>query len=92
MSKIVRHTRPEEITIPTQQQNAFPSVLAISTALLASTAAVVAAAAHTAHNREQAGIVVVCAIVIWQTTIALTKIIKINRLIESKPFPEVNGG
>jgi hypothetical protein len=40
--------------------------------------------------------VVVCAIR-WQpaggnNAVPLTKIIKINRLIESKPFPEVNGG
>ena len=90
MSKIARHTRPEKTPVPTQQQNAFPLVLAIRTVLLA-TMVVVAAAAHTALNRERAEIVVVCTIR-WRTTVALTKIIKMKRLIKLKPFPEVNSG
>jgi len=51
---------------------------------------------HTHLCKERAGIIVVCAIR-RQTaggnhTNALTKIIKIKRLIELKPFSEVNGG
>jgi hypothetical protein len=51
---------------------------------------------HTALDRERAGIVVLC--VIRRRTAcgdhrdSITRIIKIKRLIESKPFPEVNGG
>jgi hypothetical protein len=51
---------------------------------------------HTALDRERAGIVVVCAIR-RQTAggdhrDAITRVIQIFRLIESKLFPEVNGG
>ena len=50
---------------------------------------------QTALRTEQAGIVVVCAIrrrtAGGDHTVALTKIIKIERLIKSKLFPEVNG-
>jgi hypothetical protein len=60
------------------------------------TTAAAATKPHTALDRERAGIVVVCAIR-RQTAggdhrDAITRIIKIKRLIESKPFPEVNGG
>ena len=69
-------------------------VEAIRTAPLMTAA--VATAPHTALDRERAGIVVVCAIR-RQTAggdhrDSITRIIKIKRLIESKPFPEVNGG
>jgi hypothetical protein len=65
--------------------------VAIRTALLATTAAAEAEAAHTALNREQAGIVVVSAI--RRRSIAIpSEISKIKGLIESKPFPKVNGG
>jgi hypothetical protein len=51
---------------------------------------------HTALDRVRAGIVVVCAIrrrtASGDHTVALTKIIKVERLIKSKPFPEDNGG
>ena len=90
MSEIARHPRPEKIPVPTEQLNAFLAVEAIRTALLTTTAA--ATELHTALGRERAGIVVACAI--RQRTAggvhreAITRITKIKRLIESKPFPE----
>ena len=94
MSEIARQPRPEKIHVPTGQQNAFLAVETIRTALLTTTAA--ETEPHTALDREQAGIVVVCAIRRRTAgddhTVALTKIMKIERLIKSKPFPEVNGG
>jgi hypothetical protein len=94
MSEIARHPRPEKIPVPTGQLNAFLAVEAIRTALLTTTAT--ATEAHTALDRERAGIVVVCAI--RQRTAggvhrdAITRNTKIKRLIETKPFPELNGG
>ena len=60
MSEITRHPRPEKFPVPTGQQNAFLVVEAIRTALLTMMAA--AMEAHTALDRERAGIVVVCTI------------------------------
>jgi hypothetical protein len=95
MSEIARHPRTEKIPVPTGIFNAFLAVEAIRTALLTTTAA--ATELHTALDRERAGIVVVCAIRkrtaggVHREAIT-TRITKIKRLIESKPFPEVNGG
>ena len=79
MSEIARHPGPEKIPVPTGQLNAFLAVEAIRTALLATTAAAAAAveAAHTALDRERAGIVVVSAIR-RRTTAIPSKIIKIK--------------
>ncbi len=87
MSEIARQPRPEKIFVPTGQQNAFLAVEAIRTALLMMTMVVVVTELRTALNKEQTGIVVVCAIgrrsaVGHDHTIALTKIIKIERLIK----------
>jgi hypothetical protein len=90
MSEIARHPRPEKIPVPTGQLNAFLVVEAIRTALLTTTVA--ATELHTALDRERAGIVVVCAIRQQTAGGRIHRITKIKRLIESKPFPEVNGG
>ncbi len=70
-------------------------MLAIRTALLATMAAAaataVAVAAHTALDREQAGIVVVSAIR-RRTNAIPSEINKIKGLIESKPFPKSTPG
>jgi len=88
MCEITRDARPEKTPVPTRQQNAFPSVVAIRIALLATTAAA-AATTHTALIRERVVIVVIRA-ERRQTITCTTKIIKMKRLIESKPFPKVN--
>ena len=58
--------------------------------------ATVATELHTALDRERAGIVVICTIrrrtAIGDHRDSITRIITIKRLIESKPFPKVNGG
>jgi hypothetical protein len=94
MSEIARHPRPEKIPVPTGQLHAFLAIEAIRIAPLMMMAVVTEP--HTALDRERAGLVVVCAI--RQRTAggdhrdAITRIINIKRLIESKPFPKVNGG
>jgi hypothetical protein len=58
MCEIVRQPRPEKIPVPTGQQNAVLAVQVVRIALLTTTT--VATKPHTALDREQARIVVLC--------------------------------